>query len=177
MAHIVIAYATVEGHTAHIAEEMRDSLGAAGHTVEVLHVHDRDTELPGDADAVIVGGPIHAGRHKRELVAWAREHRDRLSGMPNGFFTVCLTAAEDTAEARETSAGYVQEFREQSGWDPARTAVFAGRLAWTQYDFFTRTLMKLITKHQGVKDQDVKRDYDYTDYEAVRAFAAEIVPG
>ena len=61
MAHIVIAYATVEGHTTHIAEEMRDSLGAAGHTVEVLHVHDRDTELPGDADAVIVGGPIHAG--------------------------------------------------------------------------------------------------------------------
>ena len=68
----------------------------------------------------------------------------------------------------------MQGFGDETGWTPRHTAVFAGRLAWTQYDFFTRLVMKLITRHHGIPDQDVKRDYDYTDYAAVRAFALEV---
>jgi menaquinone-dependent protoporphyrinogen oxidase len=174
MATVLIAYATVEGHTAHIADEMRATLAGAGHDVSLLHVRDAGDELPPDVDAVIVGGPIHVGKHKRELVGWAARHRLRLSALSSGFFTVCLTAADDTEEARATTAEYVQAFSEETGWAPRHTAVFAGRLAWTQYGVFTRVLMKLITRHQGVTDQDVHRDYDYTDYEAVRAFAARV---
>jgi menaquinone-dependent protoporphyrinogen oxidase len=65
----------------------------------------------------------------------------------------------------------VRQFIEETGWQPARTAVFAGKLAWTQYDFFTRLVMKLITRRKGLIDQDTARDYDYTDYAAVRRFA------
>jgi menaquinone-dependent protoporphyrinogen oxidase len=68
----------------------------------------------------------------------------------------------------------VQRFCDDTGWTPIHTAVFAGRLAWTQYDVFTRVLMKLITRHQGVPDQDTHRDYDYTDYDAVRRFAVDV---
>ena len=68
----------------------------------------------------------------------------------------------------------MQAFCDETGWTPRHTAVFTGRLAWTQYDFFTRLVMKLITKHQGIEDQDVKRDYDYTDYDAVRGFATKV---
>ena len=68
----------------------------------------------------------------------------------------------------------MQAFRDETGWTPRRTAVFAGRLAWTQYDFFTRLMMRLITRRHGSKDRDVKQDYDYTDYDAVRRFAAEV---
>jgi menaquinone-dependent protoporphyrinogen oxidase len=174
MTTVLIAYHTVEGHTARIVDEMRRALSDAGHDARILHVgHPRD-ELPEDVDAVILGGPIHAGHHDKNLVAFAKSHRLRLGAIPSGFFTVCLTAAEDSPEAREATAGYVQGFGDETGWTPRHTAVFAGRLAWTQYDVFTRLVMKLITRHHGIPDQDVKRDYDYTDYDAVRAFALEV---
>lgn len=174
MARVLIAYTTVEGHTARIADQMRESLTAAGHEPTLLHVREPEQELPGDVDAVIVGGPIHAGHHSRKLVGFARANRLRLGSVASGFFTVCLSAAEDTDEARATTGEYVQAFCDETNWTPRHTAVFAGRLAWTQYDFFTRLVMKLITNHQGIEDQDVKRDYDYTDYDAVRRFASEV---
>jgi menaquinone-dependent protoporphyrinogen oxidase len=47
-------------------------------------------------------------------------------------------------------------------------------LAWTQYDFFTRHLMRLIVrKHAPPGGWDLSRDVDYTDYDAVRRFAEE----
>ena len=174
MARVLIAYSTVEGHTARIADEMREALQGAGHQPRLLHVRDADTAVPEDVDAVIVGGPIHVGHHRKELVAFAKHNRVRLGALPSGLFTVCLTAVVDTEETRAATAEYVQGFCESSGWTPRHTAVFAGRLAWTHYDFFTRLVMKLITHHQGGHDQDIKRDYDYTDYDAVRRFAAEV---
>jgi menaquinone-dependent protoporphyrinogen oxidase len=175
MSRILIAYATVEGHTGHIAETMRDALAAEGHEPRLLHVRKHeDAVVPTDVEAVIVGGPIHGGHHPKELTAFAKANAARLSELPSGFFTVCLTALDDTDEAREATEGFTREFREASGWTPGRVAVFPGRLAWTQYDFFTRLIMKLITRHHGSTDQNAKRDYDYTDYDAVRAFAAEV---
>ena len=174
MARLLIAYATKEGHTGHIAERMRETLAARGHDVRLARVGKAPTEVPADTDAVIVGGSIHAGKHQPELVAFAREHRDRLARLPSAFFTVCLTAVDDTPEAAAETAKYVQQFIAESGWRPARTAAFAGRLAWTQYDFFTRLVMKLVTRQHGLTDQDTSRDYDYTDYEAVRRFAEDV---
>jgi menaquinone-dependent protoporphyrinogen oxidase len=174
MPRLLIAYATVEGHTATIAEFMRDELQAGGHDVSLLEISHGDEELPSDIDAVIVGGSIHVGHHKKQLVAFAKANRDRLAELPGGFFTVCLGALDDSDEGRATTAGYVQAFRDATGWEPRETAVFPGRLAWTQYDFFTRTLMKLILRHAGTADRDVHRDYDYTDYDAVRRFATAV---
>jgi menaquinone-dependent protoporphyrinogen oxidase len=174
MARVVIAYGTVEGHTARVADVMRLALVEAGHEVRLLHVRKHGEQQLPVADAVIVGAPIHGGHHPKELVAFARANRLQLGSLPNGFFTVCLTAADDSPEAQATTAEYVQSFSDASGWTPRHTAVFAGRLAWTQYDLFTRVIMKLITHHQGVPDQDTHRDYDYTDYDAVRRFALDV---
>ena len=173
MAHILIAYATKEGHTGHIAELMRETLAARGHDVRLQRVGKAPTDVPGDRDAVLVGGSILAGKHLPELVAFAARNRDRLAALPSAFFTVCLSAVDDTPEAAAETDKYMQQFIAQSGWHPDRTVAFAGRLAWTQYDFFTRLIMKLITRQHGLKDQDTSRDYDYTDYDAVRRFAED----
>ncbi len=42
------------------------------------------------------------------------------------FFSVCLTAADDTEEARAATRGYLDGFVEQTGWTPGRSATFAG---------------------------------------------------
>jgi menaquinone-dependent protoporphyrinogen oxidase len=174
MCRVLIAYGTVEGHTARIAECMREELESHGHDVRLLQVGARPDSLPEDVDAIVVGGPVHKGRHQPELVDFAHRNRLRLAALPSGFFSVCLTAADDSAESRDASREYVQAFCDDSGWTPRHTAVFAGRLAWTQYDLFTRLIMKLITRQRGIDDQDVKRDYDYTDYDAVRRFAEQV---
>ncbi len=173
MARMLIAYATKEGHTAQIAERMRESLAARGHDVQPMRVGKEPTEVPAGIDAVLVGGPIHAGKHLPDLVAFAARNRDRLAGLPTAFFIVCLTAVDDTPEAAAETEKYAQEFIAQSGWHPGRTVAFAGRLAWTHYDFFTRLIMKLITRKQLPSDQDTSHDYDYTDYDAVRRFAED----
>ena len=173
MAHILIAYATKEGHTGHIAERMREALAARGHDVQLERVGTAPFAVPAETDAAIVGGSIFAGKHLPELVAFAERNRDRLAGLPAAFFTICLAAMDDTPEATAETEKYVQQFIAASGWRPDRTIAFAGRLAWTQYDFFTRLIMKLITRQHGIADQDTSRDYDYTDYDAVRRFAED----
>jgi len=173
MVRMLIAYATKEGHTGHIAERMREALAAQGHDVQVQRVGKPPTDVPADIDAAIVGGSILAGKHLPELVAFAKQNRDRLAGLPSAFFTVCLSAVDDTPEAAAETDKYVQQFIAESGWHPGRAVAFAGRLAWTHYDFFTRLIMKLITRQHGLKDQDTSRDYDYTDYDAVRRFAED----
>jgi len=50
----------------------------------------------------------------------------------------------------------------------------AGALKYTQYDFFTRLLMKRIAKKEG-RTTDTSRDYEYTDWNAVRQFVKEFV--
>ena len=175
MARVLIVYGTVEGHTGRIADEMREELIHAGHQVRLLHIRTGTEEMPEDSDSVIVGGPIHMGKHLKPLVEFASTNRLRLDRVKASFFTVCLGALDDSEEGRQVTAEYVQSFCERTGWTPRHTAVFAGRLAWTQYDFFTRLVMKLITRQKGSHDQDVKRDYDYTDYDEVRRFALAAV--
>jgi menaquinone-dependent protoporphyrinogen oxidase len=173
MTHILIAYATRQRHTEGIAEQMREAIAARGVDVQLERLGKAPLDVPLDTDGVIVGGAIHAGKHLPELVAFARKNRDRLATLPTSFFTVCLTAVDDTPAAAAETEKYVKEFIDEAGWKPDRTTAFAGKLAWTQYDFFTRLIMKLITRQHGLKDQDTSRDYDYTDYEAVRRYATD----
>ena len=93
--------------------------------------------------------------------------------MPSAFFSVSLTAADDTDEARATARRYVDEFVEETGWTPGRTASFAGALQYLEYDFFTRLLIKMIARKGGLPT-DARQDYDYTDWDAVWRFGGEI---
>ena len=52
------------------------------------------------------------------------------------------------------------------------TATLAGALQYREYDFFTRTLIRLMMKRGG-HPTDTSRDYDYTDWEAVARFGHE----
>jgi menaquinone-dependent protoporphyrinogen oxidase len=175
MATVLIVYSTKEGHTEKIAERMSEALAASGHDVHAARVVREPVEIGRDVDAVIVGGSIHKGRHADELVEFARRNRERLDSLPAGFFTVCLSAVESTPESQAATEGYLNAFMAESGWQPEDVAVFAGSLAWTHYDFFTTLVMRLIARHYGMPERFGRtQDYDYTDYDAVQAFAEKI---
>lgn len=169
---ILIVYGTKEGHTATIVERMRDAMSAQGHDVAIERAGDALPTIPEKVDGIVVGASVHAGKYQKEVLEFVSVNRDRLEATPSAFFQVCLAAADPNPESEAATREILDNFVEETGWKPDITATFAGMLAWTQYDVFTKTLMRLITR-KAEPHPDVHRDHDYTDYDAVRRFAEE----
>jgi menaquinone-dependent protoporphyrinogen oxidase len=179
MPAVLIVHASTHGHTAKIAAAVARALQGDGVDVDVRDVASAAEVAPSDYDAVIVGASVHGGRHQHEIVDWARGHHITLSGMPSAFFSVCLTAADETAESREATRAYIDDFEDDTGWTPRKRVSFAGALQYREYDFATRLVMRLLMR-RGQHPTDVTQDHDYTDWEAVDRFAHEcaaMLPG
>jgi menaquinone-dependent protoporphyrinogen oxidase len=170
MSNVLIVNASTHGHTGKIAARIDRVLSQAGHHCE-LHSVATATDLTiTDYDLVIVGASIHAGHHQKDLVEWAKRHATTLSLVASAFFSVCLSAAEDTEESRQVTRDYLDGFEERTGWTPRRRTTFAGALQYREYDFMTRLAIRLMM-HRGGHPTDTSQDYDYTDWDAVETFA------
>jgi menaquinone-dependent protoporphyrinogen oxidase len=174
MPRILVLYASTHGHTAKIAARIAAALEEDGATVDLHQLHGNKTQpTPQDYDAVILGASIHAGHHQRTLVKWAEQHHTALGLTPSAFFSVCLTAADDTEESRAATRGYLDDFVEKTGWTPSRSATFAGALQYREYDVATRVVMRLLMRRMH-QPTDASQDYDYTDWDAVEHWAHEL---
>lgn len=71
---------------------------------------DAGTLDPGAYDAVVAGGSLHVGHHQGELLYWVKSHRAALADRPSAFFSVSLTAADDSDEAREATQRCIDDF-------------------------------------------------------------------
>ena len=172
MPEVLILYASRHGHTQKVAMRVARALEHDGVRTHLFDAESATRPVPRDYDGVIVGASIHAGHHQRAIVDWAKRYRTTLTTMPSVFFSVCLTAADDTDESREATRTYIDEFVEATGWTPRNTTTFAGALQYREYDFMTRLLVRLMM-HKGGHPTDVSHDYDYTDWGAVDRFAHE----
>jgi menaquinone-dependent protoporphyrinogen oxidase len=170
MARFLLAYASTHGHTAKIAARIADGLREAGHRVVVDDDVGRTNPEIAGFDAVVVGASIHNGHFQSELVAWASRRGTPLTLRPSAFFSVCLTAAEDTDESLQATSDYLDDFEERTGWTPRLRTTFAGALQYREYDFATRLVMRLMMQ-RAHHPADTSRDFDYTDWDAVDAFA------
>ena len=175
MTKILIAYGTAEGHTARIAQYLSDVIRGAGHEAWPVNVERTSAPGPDGYDAVIVGASIHMGKHERCVVKYVRENRDTLERLPSAFFSVSLSAGENTDEARKAVGDCIEKFVKQTGWRPNKVGRFAGALLYTQYGFFKRWMMKRIAHSKGSPDTDTSRDYVYTDWHSVKHFAEEFL--
>jgi menaquinone-dependent protoporphyrinogen oxidase len=179
MRDILIIYASNHGATAQIASRIAETLKDDGARTDLRDVGSATSIALSDYDAVVVGGSIHAGHHQRALVDWAKQHATQLNELPAVFFSVSLSAAEESDEARATARKYVGDFLDETGWTPRARTSFAGALQYREYDFMTRLLIRLIARHQG-QPTDTSRDFVFTDWDAVERFAhdcARMTPG
>lgn len=170
---VLLVYATTHGHTGKVAARIAAALQGEGVEVDLRDVKAGGDADPADYEAVIAGGSLHAGHHQRAIVDWVKAHRDVLAERPSAFFSVSLTAADDTDEARAETKKAIDDFLEETGWAPARAESIAGALQYLEYDPFTRTLMRLKMRHGG-HPTDSSHDYDYTDWDAVDGFGREL---
>jgi menaquinone-dependent protoporphyrinogen oxidase len=170
MTDVLILYASTHGHTAKLAARIARVMRDDGASVDVHDVASAPDGVATGYRTFVLGGSIHGGHHQHELIAWAKRHAVTLNTRPSAFFSVCLTAADDSEESREATRGYLDDVEDETGWMPTTRTSFAGALQYREYDFATRLVMRLLM-HRGGHPSDVSRDYDYTDWDAVDRFA------
>jgi menaquinone-dependent protoporphyrinogen oxidase len=164
MQKILLVYASTHGHTAKIAGRLAEAMRAAGAEVELAEAGSAPDPAP--FDAAVAAGSLHAGKHQAKLVRWVEANRGGLADLPNAFFSVSLSAAEDDDEAREAVKDCIATFCEDTGWTPDRSVPVAGALQYREYGLPLRLLMRWKMKRGG-HPTDISRDYDYTDWDAV----------
>lgn len=169
MATVLLAYGTGEGQTAKVTARIAETLRERGHETTVVDVSE-ETPAVADADAVLVGASIHAGKHQSEVVSFVSDHREALAAVPTGFFQVSLSSVTDDEQGRAEAAGYVEKFIARTDWYPDRIALFGGALRYSEYGFLKRLLMKQIAK-RATGGTDTSHDYEYTDWQEVTQFA------
>lgn len=169
--NVLILYGTTSGHTVKIADRLIDLALAREHQVRVM---DCDKMAPTFStrffDAVIIGSPVHFGKHHEGVVQFVRACKHELATKPTAFYSVSLAAAAARPEDRVEAVDYVRGFVRDTGWRPGLSAVFGGALRYSQYGLLTRRVMKRISRRAG-GDTDTSQDYDYTDWESVQHFA------
>lgn len=175
MANILAVYGTAHGHTERIARRIAGGLRDHGEVVTLARGDHVPSSLALEQyDAYIIAASVIGGRHQRYIERFVRRHVRRLNVAPSAFVSVCGAAAgvspADQAEARR----YVERFLRRTGWTPQVTQAFGGCLAYTQYGWVTRWVMKRIAQRRG-RPTDTSRDHDLTDWQAVDRFTEQLV--
>ena len=171
MSSFLVLYGTGEGQTAKVTDRIVEVLADRGHEATAVNVAESENLGLDDYDAVLVGVSIHVGKHQPAVVEFVEANRDALAEKPTAYYQVSLSSA--TEEGRAEAAGYVEAFVETTGWTPDRIGLFGGALRYSEYGFLKRLIMKQIAKRK-LPDEDVSRDVEFTDWEEVEAFAADV---
>jgi len=174
MKKIAIVVATQYGQTTKIAERIAAVLRGRGHSVRTFTLIKRkDIERFDEFDAVVVGGPVYAGKFPGPLMKWTKKHADQLQQKPTAFFSVSLNAADKRPAARKEDIRLISKFLDETGLKAKVTASLIGALHYRKYNFLIRWLLRRISKSAN-GPTDTSRDHELTDWLAVEAFAGEI---
>lgn len=176
MCDIPVFYATTEGQTRRIADRIAARIREHGLSSEAISLEAPEA-MQGEwetAPAIVIGASLHGGRHQKEAARFVRLHRDLLNQSISALFSVSLTAASKRAGEADKARRIAETFAEELGWRPHVVVSLAGRLAYTQYGFLKRWIVRAIARHEG-GSTDTTRDFEYTDWAAVGQFADRIV--
>jgi menaquinone-dependent protoporphyrinogen oxidase len=163
-----VLFASTEGQTALIAIRL----------ATILHEHGFDSQAieMGGPDAAnldwsrvrgaLVGASLHKGKHQNAAKTFVHAHAADLGRVPSAFFSVSLSAASKNRDEVEAVEQLARAFPAAQGWTPDRILSVAGRLAYREYGFLIRMVMKRIARKEGAPT-DTSRDYELTDWDAV----------
>jgi menaquinone-dependent protoporphyrinogen oxidase len=172
---VPVFYATSEGQTRRIAERLASSIRASGLESEAIDVSTPDaTRVDWTAvRAAVLGASLHGGRHQRVARKFVDEHAAELNAHPSAFFSVSLSAASQHVKEVDAAQTLAENFPREHGWQPTIFASLAGRLAYTQYGFLKRMVLKRIARHEGAPT-DTSRDWEFTNWDKVEELARTV---
>ena len=175
MCEVPVFYATTEGQTRRIAERMAEQIRKHGlDSRPVAIISEEASHLDwSKVRGVVIGASLHIQKHQSEALAFARVHHKSLSAVPSVFFSVSLSAASRNPQEVVAAQQIADSFATNTGWLPTRTVSLAGRLAYTQYNWLLRRMMRRIARKEGAST-DMTRDHEYTDWTRVEEAADEL---
>jgi menaquinone-dependent protoporphyrinogen oxidase len=171
MTRILVIYGSTDGHTFKVATALADTLRAQVGEVDVVNAANSPRSADG-YDAVVVAASVHAGAYQRSVHKWVEQNVTGLNGRPGAFVSVCLAVLNPAPNAQQQVAATVERFVMTTGWKPALTKAVAGALLYRNYNWIKRWTMKRIAGKAG-GDTDTSRNYEYTDWNDLRVFAAK----
>jgi menaquinone-dependent protoporphyrinogen oxidase len=171
MSRILVLYGTTDGHTTKVAHALADTLEMQGAAVDVIDAGGADPD-PAPYDGVVVAASVHVGGYQQAVRRWLRGHAPVLRGKPTAFVSVCLAVLQREPRVQQELAAIITRFLTATGWTPTMTKTVAGALLYTKYNWIKRWVMKRIVRKVG-GDTDTGRDYEYTDWSDLRAFAEQ----
>jgi uncharacterized protein YjbI with pentapeptide repeats/menaquinone-dependent protoporphyrinogen IX oxidase len=158
--NVLVAYASVSGSTAEVAQAIGDVFTQQGAVVDVQSI--RQIESMAGYNAVVVGSSVRAGRWLPEASNFLVEFGDGLEGLPVAFFTTCLTMVSDTDDSRRVVMAYMKPVMDLlPELEPVGLGLFAGSLDPK------RPLIAQLNPNLAPQG-------DYRDWAAIRAWAKEV---
>ena len=168
---IGIIYATVDGHTLKISNELVAELEQSDATVSLYSIDEFDADIS-DFDKFVVGSSIRYGVHHAGIIEFIKNNKEKLDAVKSVFFSVNLVARKPEKNTAETNP-YVVKFFKSIDWKPKTVGVFAGMLDYAKYKFFDRIMIQFImwiTKGPTNRDAVI----EYTNWDKVKDFARQI---
>ena len=171
MTRILVLYGTTDGHTFKVATALADTLRAQVGDTDVVNAAVNPPRADG-YDAVIVAASVHAGGYQASVHTWVKENAAALNQRPTAFVSVCLAVLQEDPNVQGQVAETIEQFLKTTKWKPTMRKVVAGALLYRNYNWIKRWTMKRIVAKAG-GDVDTSRNYEYTDWNDLRVFAAK----
>lgn len=170
MEKVLFLHSSCEGQTIKILNYIEQDLGT-DYQCEYVDVHLVKKIDFKNYDRVLIGASVRYGHLNKKLYQFINHNLENLKQAKVAFFCVNLTARKEGKDMPATSA-YVKKFLLKSPWHPKMMAVFAGALRYPRYNFFDRTMIKLIMKLTG-GETDTTKEVEYTDWQKVSDFSQQ----
>jgi menaquinone-dependent protoporphyrinogen oxidase len=170
MKPFLIVYGTTDGHTRKIVEAMAETIRRAGSGVVAFEARVAPKNLdPKDYHGVLVAASVHAGGYQRGVYHWVKKNAETLNRMKTAFISVCLGVLQkDDPKVQADLDRILGRFLVRSRWAPQEIHRVAGATPYTRYGFFKKWIIQRIARKAG-GGTDTSRDYEYTDWQALKA--------
>jgi menaquinone-dependent protoporphyrinogen oxidase len=157
---ILVAYGSVSGSTAEVAQAIAEEMGQAGTQVDISPVEEVK-DISG-YDAVVVGTAVRMFHILPKTRRFLRRHRKGLKNVPVAYFLVCLTMGEETPENIQKATDFAKPMIKTKS--PVSLGLFGGCVNHEKMtDIFGKSM-------KAVPEQD------HRDWQKIRAWAMEILP-
>lgn len=175
MAHHLILHASKYGHTLKIAQFISTELSNLGHTSDMVDCGQYHSAMNLSIyQGIIVGAPVYRGNYPKQLAKWIKANPQFKTQVPcSAFYSVCLGIMDQNEASVLREKEIVADFLDWNHWRPNSTAIFAGALNFTKYNWLLKRFMRRIAKKSGMTSTDITKNYDFTDWQAVRKFTQD----